>query len=82
VVVPPVELPKERVRTPAIEPPRAEETRKEIDASPVITEKSDTNPPPQKVEVTDVPVADERVKAIRNEVLEALARLEQMDIES
>jgi len=82
VVVPPVVLPKESVRTPAIEPPRAEETRKEIDASPVIMEKSDTNPPPQKVEVTDVPVADERVKAIRNEVLEALARLEQMDIES
>ena len=36
---------------------------------------------PQVVEVSDVPVADEKVKAIKNEVLDALTRLEQMDME-
>ena len=82
VPIPPLEPPKERVRTPAVESPKAEEMRKEIAGAPVSIEKSEPNPPPQNVDVLDVPAADERVKAIKNEVLEALARLEQMDVES
>jgi hypothetical protein len=85
VPVPPLAPPKERVRTPAVEVSTAEEEHKEITSAPVIMEKSEqvaVQPPEQKISAPDAPVADERVKAIRNEVLEALARLEQMDVES